>query len=374
MRIAVNTRLLLKGKLEGIGIFTYENFKRMCKNHPEHQFIFIFDRAYDDSFIFSDNIEAVVVGPQARHPLLYLIWFELSIPRILKKYKADIFLSPDGFIPLSSNVKTISVIHDLNFEHYPEFVGKTNSLFYKTFMPKYAKKANHIISVSNFSKNDIIDLYNIKEEKISVAYNGISEEFQLFDKEIKKQTKAEFSDSKDYFLYLGAIHPRKNLARLLKAFDKFKVQSESDAKMLIVGKKMFKNKDLQAVYENLKFKEDVIFTGYLDIDKLTRVLSSAIALTFVPIFEGFGIPIVEAFASGTAVITSNKTSMPEVAGDAAIIVDPFNVDEISAAMMKVYQDSEFRENLISKGLNRLKTFDWDKSSEEIMQIIEDVAD
>jgi glycosyltransferase involved in cell wall biosynthesis len=374
MRIAVNTRLLLKGKLEGIGIFTFENFKRMCKNHPEHDFIFIFDRAYDDSFIFSDNIEAVVVGPQARHPLLYLIWFELSIPRILKKYKADIFISPDGFIPLRSIIKTISVIHDLNFEHYPEFVTKTNYLFYKTFMPKYAKKAHHIISVSNFSKNDIIDLYNIKEEKISVAYNGISEEFQLFDKEIKMKTKAEFSDSKDYFLYLGAIHPRKNLARLLKAFDKFKTQCESDAKMLIVGKKMFKNKELQSVYESLKFKEDIIFTGYLDIDKLTRVLSSAIALTFVPIFEGFGIPIVEAFASGTAVITSNRTSMPEVASDAAIIVDPFNVDEISDAMIKVYQDTAFRENLISKGLNRLKIFDWDKSSEKIMQIIEEVAD
>src|SRR5690606_7224010 len=117
MRIAVNTRLLLKGKLEGIGWFTYQTLERIVKQHPEHEFIFFFDRPYDRSFVFASNVTPVVLSPQARHPVLFYLWFELGIPRLLRKYKADLFLSPDGFSSLSTKVPTCLVIHDLAFEH-----------------------------------------------------------------------------------------------------------------------------------------------------------------------------------------------------------------------------------------------------------------
>ena len=118
MRIAVNTRLLLKGKLEGIGWFTYESFKLIVRSHPEHEFFFIFDRKFDKEFIFSDNVTPIVVGPPARHPILHFIWYEISIPRILKKIKPDIFISPDSYLSLSSKYPDLIVIHDLNFEHF----------------------------------------------------------------------------------------------------------------------------------------------------------------------------------------------------------------------------------------------------------------
>jgi len=119
MRIAVNTRLLLKDRLEGIGRFTLELISRIAISHPEHDFIFIFDRKFDEKFIFSKNIHAVVVGPQARHPILFIVWFEISVRYILKKYKADIFISPDGFLSLSSKITAIALMHDFNFEHNP---------------------------------------------------------------------------------------------------------------------------------------------------------------------------------------------------------------------------------------------------------------
>ena len=120
MRIAVNTRLLLKDKLEGIGWFTFETLSRITKNHPEHDFYFLFDRPYSREFISGKNIHPMVIPPKTRHPILWYVWFEFCIPKILKKIKADLFLSPDGFLSLTSNIPSISVIHDINFEHHPE--------------------------------------------------------------------------------------------------------------------------------------------------------------------------------------------------------------------------------------------------------------
>src|SRR6056297_1014646 len=144
MRIAVNVRLLLKDKLEGIGWFTYENLKRITQAHPEHEFIFIFDRPYDKSFIFSNNIKPIVVSPPTRHPLLIMTWFELQIPRILKKYKADVFLSPDGFLSLQTEIPQIGVIHDINFAHRPQDIPGAFRKYYNYYFPRFAKKATRL--------------------------------------------------------------------------------------------------------------------------------------------------------------------------------------------------------------------------------------
>ena len=138
MKIAVNTRLLLKNKLEWIGWFSTETLKRITTQHKEHQFYFIFDRKYDDAFIFSDNITPVVIPPQARHPVLYYIWFENSIPRLLKKLQPDLFFSPDGYLSLTTKVRSMNVFHDLNFEHYPADLPFSERTYYRHFFPLYA--------------------------------------------------------------------------------------------------------------------------------------------------------------------------------------------------------------------------------------------
>ena len=151
MNIAINTRFLLPHKMEGFGWFTFEVVKRIVEQHPEHQFFFFFDRSYDKKFVFADNVVPVVLYPPARHPLLYKIWFDYSVTKALKKYNIDLFFSPDGYLSLKTKVKQIAVIHDLNFEHYPQDLPRSLRKYYKKYFPQFVKKSNHIITVSEFS-------------------------------------------------------------------------------------------------------------------------------------------------------------------------------------------------------------------------------
>lgn len=372
MRIAVNTRLLLKDRLEGIGWFTYESLKRITLAHPEHDFIFIFDRKYNEEFIFSDNIIPEVIFPQARHPFLYYLWFEYSVPYILKKYKADLFLSPDGYLSLSTKVKSIAVFHDLCFEHYPDDMPGMALKYYKYYFPKFAKKAARIATVSEFSKQDIMQQYGISDENIDVVYNGANESYFPLDSNAISMTKSELTGGSDYFVYVGALHQRKNIDNLFRSFDLFKETDNKNTKLVLVGKKMWWTESLQSAYDSMKYKEDVILTGRLDTEKLHRVLGSAIALTYVSYFEGFGIPVVEAFYANVPVITSNVTSLPEVAGDAALLVDPFSVESIAEAMRKISLDENLRNELLIKGSKRKIMFSWDKTAVKLWNCIEKV--
>jgi glycosyltransferase involved in cell wall biosynthesis len=370
LKIAVNTRLLIKDKLEGIGWFSYETLSRIVKQHPEHTFFFIFDRPYDSSFVFAPNVKAIIASPQARHPLLYFIWFEFVIPRILKKIGADLFLSPDGYLSLRSNTKQIAVIHDLNFEHYPNDLPRIESWYYRTFFPKYAHKAIRIATVSEFSKTDIIKCYHIDADKIDVVFNGVNQIYQPVSESEKQQTRIKYAQGCEYFICVGSVHKRKNISNLLKAFELFRSIQCTDIKLLIVGQKRWWTKEMQFALNQMAYQSDVIFTGRVENDELHVLMASAIALAYVSYHEGFGIPILEAFCCDTPVITSTITSMPEVAGDAALLVNPFLPDSIADAMKRIYDEGELREELIKKGHERLKLFSWQKTSDALWKCIE----
>ncbi len=370
MEIVVNTRLLLKDRLEGIGWFTFETLKRITNQHPDDHFIFLFDRDFDEDFLFSDNITPIILSPQARHPFLFYWWFEFSVANFLNKFKPDLFLSPDGYMSLKANCKQLAVIHDLCFEHYPNDVSFIVRKYYKYFFPKFAHKATRIATVSEFSKADIIKQYGISPSLIDVVYDGCNESFHPIEETSQTLIKQKFSQGCDYFLFVGALHPRKNISRLFQAFDKFKTSQSSNVKLVIVGEKYYWTREIKMTYINMKFKDDVIFTGRLSTEDLQNVIASALAMTYVPYFEGFGIPILEAFNCDTPVITSNITSMPEVAGDAALLVDPFSVDSISNAMIYIYKDEDMRNALIAKGRKRRLDFSWDKTATALWESIE----
>ncbi|NOY51822.1 MAG: glycosyltransferase family 4 protein [Chlorobi bacterium] len=370
MIIAVNTRLLLKNKLEGIGWFTYESLKRIVNQHPEHTFYFIFDRKYDDDFIFSENVSPIVCGPQARHPILFYLWYEWSIPRVLKKIKADLFLSPDAFGSLRAKTKTLTVIHDLNFEHFPNIMPRLTQKYYKYLTPKFAVSADRIATVSEFSKSDIVEQYGVPANKIDVVYNGANLKFKPISGEQKTFTKNKYTGGNDFFVFIGALNPRKNLINLFKAFDIYKRNDKTETKLLIVGEKMYWPGEIKSVYEEMGFGQDVIFAGRLEPDELYRVVGSAIAVTYVSIFEGFGIPIVEAWYAETPVITSNVTSMPEIAGDAALITDPYEPESIAAALKSITFDAGLRNKLIEKGRKRRSRFNWQKTADKLWSSIE----
>ena len=370
MKIAVNTRLLLKNKLEGIGWFTFESLSRIVRQHPEHTFYFIFDREYDASFIFAENVKAIVAPPQARHPLLYFIWFEFVIPRMLKKVGADLFLSPDGYLSLRSKTKQVAVIHDLNFEHYPQDLPLLERWYYRTFFPKFAHKATRIATVSEFSKSDITKCYHIDAEKIDVVYNGANENFKPISELEKKQVRTKFAQGCEYFICVGSVHPRKNMTNLFKAYELFKSGKRSHVKLLVVGQKKWWTKEMHHSLNQMMHKSEVLFTGRVDSKDLSGLMGSALALTYVSYHEGFGIPIVEAFCCDTPVITSAITSMPEVSGDAALLIDPFDPLSIADAMKRINEDENLRAELIVLGRERSKLFSWQNTAENLWKCIE----
>lgn len=362
MRIAVNTRLLLKEKLEGIGWFTFETLQRITRENPEHEFIFIFDRPYNPDYIFAKNVTAVVVGPQARHPVLFYIWFDFVIPRVLKKHKADIFVSPDGYLSRRTKVPQLAVIHDINFVHRPEDLPWLIAKYYNYFFPRFARIAKRIATVSFYSKEDITRSFKIDYDKIDVVYDGINQIYEPLAEPAKLKIRAKYTGGAEYFLFVGALHPRKNVSGLLKAFDGFKLETNSTIKLLIVGGEMHKTGDIFETYDNLRFKNDVIFTGRVSTEELHDIFGAALALTFVPFFEGFGIPVVEAMSAGVPVICSNTTSIPEVGGNAVLYADPMKTGQITDAMIQLVQDEELRKSLIEKGFKQKEKFSWDQTA------------
>jgi glycosyltransferase involved in cell wall biosynthesis len=370
MNIAVNTRLLLKDKLEGIGWFSYETLKRITTQHKEHTFYFLFDRPFDDEFIFSDNIIPKIIPPQARHPFLYVAWFDLALPLAFRKIKPDLFLSPDGMLSTTSDVKSLPVIHDLNFEHFPNDLPTLTRLYYNRYFPKFAHKAKRIATVSEFSKRDIAQTYGVNEDKIDVVYNGSNEYYSPISYNQQQRTRQIYAQNCQYFLFIGSLHPRKNLANLFYAFESYKQSTGLDTKLMIVGQKKWWTDDIRKAYKSMEHKNAVIFTGRLSTVEVKNVLASALAMVYVSTFEGFGIPILEAMSCDIPVITSNVTSMPEVGGDAVLTVDPFSVESIKNAMVKIAKDSNLRNQLIVKGQERRQLFSWQLTADKIWTSIE----
>ena len=353
-----------------MGWFSYQTLKRITTTYPNVHFVFLFDRPFDSEFLFSDNITPVIIGPQARHPFLYYAWFEFSVKNALNSLKPDLFLSPDGFLSLGAKCKQLPVIHDINFLHNPQDVKPLTRRYYNYFFPRFAKKAARIATVSEYSKKDIADNYKISNDKIDVVYNGINSDFKPASDEIKRQTKDKFSKGCDYFLFVGSLHPRKNITRLIEAFGAFKNESNSDMKLVLAGPQYWGMSEIYKSIDALSCKEDIIFTNRLTNEDLANVMASAFALTFVPYFEGFGIPLVEAMQSEIPIITSNVTSLPEIAGDAALFVNPYEVSEIKNAMLKLHSDSLLRLDLIEKGKRRKDLFSWEKSANLLWESIE----
>lgn len=362
MRIAVNTRFLIKDRLEGIGWFTFETMKRITQAHPEHEFIFFFDRKFSDEFIFSKNITPVVLNPPARHPLLWYWWFEQSVPRALKKYKADFFLSPDGFTSLKSGLKNLLVVHDIAFEHFDDHVNRTTLNYYRRNTPKFCEHATRIATVSEYTKNDLMDHYKIDRGKIDVVYNGANTAYKPLTDSEKIETKNKISGGKNYFVFVSAIQPRKNVSRIFEAFDQFKQTDQAGMKLVIAGRKAWNYDEIFLTYENMKHKDEVIFAGHLSQSELAKIVGASTALLYPSLFEGFGIPMVEAMNAETTVITSNISSMPEVAGDAALLIDPNSVEQLTDAMKKISSDNTLRNSLIEKGKMQRKKFSWDKTA------------
>ncbi len=372
MIIAVNTRLLLEHRMEGIARFNYEILKRMVINHPEDKFYFFFDRPFSTKFLFADNIIPKILYPPTRHPLLMIVWMEIMLKRELKKLKPDVFFSGDTYMPLNPDVPTVLVSHDLAFLHCTNNVDFFNKKYYHYFFPKFHKNADRLIAVSNFTKNDIVDKYGINPKKIEIVHNAANGHFRPISMESKQKIRKKLTNGNPYFVYLGSIHPRKNIVNLIKAFNLFKSDTNNNYHLAIIGRPAWKTEEYYKTLEASPYRNFIV-TKQLKREELPEVIGSADAMFYVSLFEGFGIPILEGFEAGIPVVTSNTSSMPEVAGDAAILVDPRSPDSISKAMKNLSKNENLRQSLVKKGFERLRHFSWNKSASKTYNIIKATA-
>jgi glycosyltransferase involved in cell wall biosynthesis len=370
MVIAVNTRFLVKDEREGYTNFIFETFSRLTTLHPEHTFIFIFDRPWHDSFIFSGNVVPVATGPQARRPVQGYICNNIKIPAVLNRYKAEILVSPDGLCSLATKIPQCLLVYDLAFLHDAPFMNKSHFLFYKKFTPRFIKKSKVVVTVSEFTKADIIKQYKTDFDKIEVVYGGVNENFMPLLTEERENVKAKYADGNEYFIYTGEIGSHKNLLNLLKAFSAFKKRQKSNMQLLIAGKPGWKHEEFLENLRLFRFKEDVKLLEYLPLPELVKVTASAYAMVYPSPLEGFGTQSLQAMKSGVPLITSAASAMSEICGDAALYADPENFKDIAVKMMLIFKDENLRKTLIEKGKLQAEKYNWDLTARLFWNAIE----
>ncbi|MCT4664287.1 MAG: glycosyltransferase family 4 protein [Flavobacteriales bacterium] len=372
MNIGVNVRLLLKNRIEGIGRFTFESLQELVKIRQEDHFFFFFDRAYDPEFIFAENITPVVFGPPAVHPVLWDIWFQFQLPRVLKKYEIDLFFSPESYVCHFTTTKQISVQHDVNFLRNRSLLKGWNGYYLRRNFPKFAHRSDLVLTVSEFSAKEIQEVYGLEKDKIQVCYNGVSKNFKQLAQISKREIQRKYTDSQPFFLFVGAISKRKNISKTVLAFDEFKTETGSSMKFLIVGKPMFSDRELETLFNSVSHKKDLLFLGRQTDEVLIELLNGAEALVNLSTYEGFGLPLVEAMACGCPVLAANNSCMPEIVKDAGLLVDPENKEAIKKAYSDIL-DSKRQEDLVEKGLARAQFFTWEKVALNISKAIDYVA-
>ncbi len=360
IRIAVNVRFLLPGdSLEGIGRYTFETLRRLVAAHPEVAFDFLFDRPFDPRYVFGPNVTPHVLGPPARHPTLWWLWLEVSVARWLRRHQPAAFLSFDGYTTLRTTVPRLTVLHDLAFEHFPVGIPNLVRRYYQRYTPRFARASAGVIAVSEATKADLVRTYGLDPARIVVAPNAPAPHFQPLPAAEHAAVRAEFAGGQPYFLFVGALHPRKNLPNLLRAFDDFKTATGSATQLVLVGRWAWQTGAIAATYRALRHQQDVHLTGRLTDGALARLYGAARALCYVPFFEGFGLPVVEAQASGCPVITSDCSSLPEAAGPGgAIFVAPDDTAALAAALGRLDADAALRAQLSAQGFVNVRRFSW----------------
>ncbi|MFA9219788.1 MAG: glycosyltransferase family 4 protein [Sediminibacterium sp.] len=362
MRIAINTRLLIPGKLEGIGRFTFETIKRMAHRFPEHEFHLLSDRKKDDYWQFGKNVIQHRVFPPARRPWLFDWWFDYSVPFVLKKIKADIFVSPDAHASRRCPVPQLTVIHDINFVHYPEFMPKKYANYWNSRTADFVKLSTRLATVSEFSRADISKTFNVSETAIDVLCNGIDHTFVPVEEHKKEVIRDRFSQGKKYFLFVGALHPRKNIHRVVEAFNAA-VEQGVESSLVIAGNKFWNYPELDSALAKINYRTNIRFLGHVHTADLPVLMSAAEGLIFPSLYEGFGIPLIEAEACGVPVVASKGTVMEEVSNGSAFFVNPTVVSEIAEAIVKIEQGQR-------NPAMREHTYTWDKAAELLWESIQ----
>jgi glycosyltransferase involved in cell wall biosynthesis len=310
-----------------------------------------------------------------------LMWTQLGLALQTYLDHLDLLFIPGHTLPILKNpfLKSVVTVHDLGAEYLPAYHQWKQRLYLGLMTKLQIRFATKIIAVSEATKKDLVNKIGIKGSKIQVIYEALVPEAPIIP---RKGDRTQPQDSifkqfdiekGNYFLFVGTIQPRKNLVRVIEAFNQVS-QSTSSLKLVFVGKKGWLSDEIYEQPRKLGIEDKVVFTGRLPDQDVHVLYMNALAVVYPSLFEGFGLPILEAFEAGAPVLTSNVSSMPEIAGDAALLVDPYSAKEIAAGMRKLYADKKLRQELVKKGQEQLKKFSWEKAARQTLQLFESIIE
>ena len=351
---------------EGYESFLFETLNRLTLKFPQHRFLYIFDKPYDENLRFAKNVLPIIAGPQTNSSLRLQYWFNFKIPAVLRKHKADVFVSMEGICSLRTKTPQCLIITDLSFLNQPQLIKRSQARFYKKFTPAFLAKAKSIATVSDYSKSVIANQYKISAADVDVIKPGIDDIFKPIAWEEKEFIKEKYTGGKAYFLFSGDINLHSNLINLLKAFSFFKKRQKSNMMLIVAGNA---DESFKKELKNYKYRDEVKLLENLPKEELAKITASAYAIVYPVLYADFSLPLLQAMQCAVPVVTSNAGAFPSIGEGAALYANPHDFKDIAENMMLVFKDEDKADGLVKAGKILLQQYHWDKAADLLMQCI-----
>jgi glycosyltransferase involved in cell wall biosynthesis len=377
MKIGIEGQRIFRKKKHGMDMVALELIKNLQIIDLENEY-FIFVKADEDSAVLQETSNFKIIelsgGP-------YPTWEQIALPNAAKKYGCDILHCTSNTAPFFTNIPLITILHDIIYmeSSYLQILKssatsyqKFGNIYRKLVVPRVVKKSKKVITVSHFEKNRIGEFFGIKgDKKLDAIYNGVSEHFKpITNKEELQRVKEKYNLPDNYFFFLGNTDPKKNTKGTLKAFSDFLKQTKSNHKLVMLDYDQIELNKLLIEINDPNLLEKIVLTGYVINTDLPAIYSQCDVFLYPSLRESFGIPMLEAMSCNVPVITSNTSSMPEVSGDAAHVVNPFNPEEITQGLIEILNNEAYRIALCEKGLERSKQFSWNNMAKDYLKLYE----
>jgi len=360
MLIGIDTSRTTKPRLTGTEYYSIEIIKALAKLDDRDKFLLYAQ--------FDPSKRLGKLGPNFATKIMPFpkLWSQVRLSFEMLTHKPDVLFVPSHTVPIIHPQNTVVTLHDLGFKHFPDLYSSKEILYHNWSMNYSAEHAKRIITPSEFTKKDLMKTYSIDPTKISVVWHGYNEN------KFKPNPEAQ---RKPYLFYIGRLEEKKNIVNMIKAYALLRKEQSIKHQFILAGSPGFGYENIEKEIKNLpaEIQKDIIQLGYVPEEEYIKYLQEADIFFFCTNFEGFGMPIIEAMACDTPVVTSNVTSMPEIAGDAAMLASPKKPLEMAAALSRIIHSAKLRENLVNKGRERVKLFSWAKSAEKTLSVILDCA-
>ena len=374
MIIGIDIRTFVASQLTGVGIYTWEILNQLFKEDTQDQYKLFYNQAWGKKIKpVQDLAKYSNVSLRYHHYPNKFLNFSLKYfkkPQLDKLIGGvDVFWFPNlNFWQVSKRCKTVATVHDLSYKRMPWAYKSKMRWWHRAVNPKKKlQQVDKIIAVSESTKMDLAELYSLPQDKIEVIYSGVNARYSTCD---IQQVKEKYRLPGKFILYLGTLEPRKNVEGIIQAFEEL---NQQDLHLVIAGGRGWLYKNIYHSASQSKLKNQIHFIGYIKSNDRFAFYQLAQMLVWPSFYEGFGFPPLEAMSMGCPVVTSNNSSLPEVVGQAALMVDPYNIQEIKEAMNQIINNDQLRQSLINKGYEQIKKFSWEKSAQKMLEVFESLA-